>query len=150
VSVGCLLFCGCGKEDSRQKNNMNLASFYINEDGVLGCGTTASSSSFSIGTPCSTYSQDTGLRISLTPLKMDENSILMTPESEWKDFVFPAKPQCGIYEISIFEYGEPVFYSNNFRYSGEDFVEIARGSGWEAVITREDLNKEAREERDKK
>ena len=81
---------------------------------------------------------------------MDENSILMTPESEWKDFVFPAKPQCGIYEISIFEYGEPVFYSNNFRYSGEDFVEIARGSGWEAVITREDLNKEAREERDKK
>ncbi len=47
------------------------------------------------------------------------------------------EPQCGTYEITVNQYGEPIFYTDSFKYSGEKLILITQGFGWRLYITTE-------------
>lgn len=140
VVVGMLM--GCDEENIVAEQlfdePLSHAQFLVFEEHVPSSG--GSISGHILGMGFSEFSNDSGLKVVVKPVKIDENNSLFGPMSP---LVGEARqmPQCGTYEISVFKYGEPLFHVDNFRYSAEPYVEVAQGFDWKIIITRKDLQK---------
>jgi len=88
------------------------------------------------------YGTPSGIKLSIKQLSVDPEGKVFGPNPLQSGDEVRLIPQCGIYEITVTDHGEPVFCTNNFKYSGEDFIEVARGIGWSVYITTENWNDE--------
>lgn len=88
---------------------------------------------------------DTGISFQFKKISADENNQHfapnysapgVTPTTEIED-VPRTLPQWGVYEIKVLLYGEPVYTTNTFKYSGERIVEVAHGDGWALFVSTE-------------
>lgn len=85
------------------------------------------------------FYQNTGLKLYVRPINIDEDNALYGPMMVFEGQEQRFMPQCGTYEIFVSKYGEPLFHDECFEYSGEEFMEVAQGYDWKIIISRREL-----------
>lgn len=84
----------------------------------------------------SSLDDNTGLFYKIEQTSINKNGNLQAPSSVIIDDKPVMVEQCGTYNFTISLNGD-VIHINDFEYSGEKNIQVARGIGWSMYITRE-------------
>ena len=135
-----LILTGCKEQES--KDDSPYAKLLLMESGI---NNNSCELAHIIGSNKSTsfFVPNSGVMIEIKKISADDNNQYFAPNYDEPgvtantpvDEVPRTLPQWGVYEIKISSYGEPLFFTNSFKYSGEEIVKITDGNGWALFVT---------------